>query len=93
MLSAPFKGGTKSLTFTILKGADNIKVLIRGEETDHHCKHGLHEYGDVQPGHREEGYTVRDRGGMSFSGRRPEDYTVSEYRSGIPGQQLEETPG
>ena len=48
MLSAPIKGGTKSLTFTILKGADNIKVLIRREETNHHCEHGIHEPGHVQ---------------------------------------------
>ena len=91
MLSAPFEGGTKSLTFTILKGADNIKVLIRSEETDHHCKYGFYEYGDVQSGHREEGYAIRDRGGMPFSGRRQEDYAVSEYRDGIPGRKLEET--
>ena len=46
-VSAPFEGRTKSLTFTILKGADNIKVLIRRKEKDHHCRHGHHECRDV----------------------------------------------
>ena len=92
MLSAPFEGRTKSLTFTILKGADNIKVLIRRKEEDHHCQYGIPERGHVQPGDCEEGYSVRDGGRLPVPGRRPEDDTVSEYYSRIPGQQLEKAP-
>ena len=62
----------------------------RDSPADYHCKHGLHEHSDVQSGHREEGYAVRDRERMPFPGRRPEDDKVSEYRSGIPGRELEE---
>ena len=40
---------------------------------------GIYEYGDVQSGHREEGYCVRDRGRVPVVGRCPEDDKISEY--------------
>ena len=74
-----------------MKHADEIRYDRRAK-ADHHSEYGADRCGDAESGHREEDWAVRNRGGLSFSERKPEDGTISRDRAGVPGSPDAEAP-
>ena len=64
----------------------------RRAKADHRSEYGADQCGDAESGHREDGWSVRNGGGLSFIKWKPEDETISGDRTGVPGSQYAEAP-
>ena len=74
-----------------MKHADESRYDRRAK-ADHHSEYGADRCGDAESGHREDGWSVRNGGGLSFIKWKPEDKTISGDRTGVPGSQYAEAP-